>query len=147
MAARTERDMLNGLIEICRDGARGFQLAADRVSDPELKRLFTDAAGQRGLFAAELLPFAQRLGGEADAGGTTRGKLHRGWMTIKNAMAKDDEHMVLDEALRGEEAAVDVYADAVTSLLPPNARPIVERQYEQIQGVQRELSEFARPCA
>jgi len=147
MAARTERDMLNGLIEICRDGARGFQLAADRVSDPELKRFFTDAAGQRGLFAAELLPFAQRLGGEADAGGTTRGKLHRGWMTIKNAMAKDDEHMVLDEALRGEEAAVDVYADAVTSLLPPNARPIVERQYEQIQGVQRELSEFARPCA
>lgn len=41
MSARTERDTLNGLIEICRDGARGFRLAADHVADPELKQLFT----------------------------------------------------------------------------------------------------------
>jgi len=144
---RTERDILNGLIEICRDGARGFQLAAGHVNDPALKRLFADAACQRDLFAAELLPFAQRLGGESDTGGTTRGKLHRGLMRIKDAVTGYDEGQVLEEALRGEAAAVGVYADAITNLLPPNARPVIEKQYEQIRGVLAELSEFALPCA
>lgn len=144
---RTERDILNGLIEICRDGARGFQLAADHVSDPALKRLFTDAACQRDLFAAELLPFAQRLGGESDTEGTARGKLHRGWMLLKDAIMRSDEAQVLEEARRGEVAAVGVYAEAITNLLPPNARPVVEKQYEQIRGVLAELSEFALPCA
>jgi len=144
---RTERDILNGLIEICRDGARGFQLAADHVSDPELKRLFAEAAGQRDLFAAELLPFAQRLGGESDTDGTARGKLHRGWMMLKDAISRHDDRLVLEEALRGEAAAVRVYAEAITNLLPPNARPVVEKQYEQVRRGLAELSEFALPCA
>ena len=46
-----------------------------------------------------------------------------------------------------EAAAVDAYSDAISSLLPPNARPVVEHQYEGIRLVQRELSEFALPCA
>lgn len=147
MAARTERDTLNSLIEICRDGARGFRLAADHVADPELKRIFSGAALQRDLFAAELLPFAQRLGGENDASGTARGALHRGWMIVKDAITHHDEHQVLAEALRGEAAAADTYADAVMSLLPPNARPVIERQYEEIRGMQRELDELTLPVA
>ena len=144
---RTERDILNGLIEICRDGARGFQMAADHVNDPALKRLFTDGACQRAVFAAELLPFAQRLGGESDADGTARGKIHRGLMMIKNAMTVDDEGQVLEEALRGEIAAVAAYAEAITNLLPPNARPVVEKQYEQTRSTLAELREFAFPYA
>lgn len=147
MAARTERDTLNGLIEICRDGARGFRLAANHVADPELKRLFSEAALQRELFAAELLPYAQRLGGESDTHGTARGTLHRGWMIVKDAMTKYDESTVLAEAIRGEAVAADTYADAVMSLLPPNSRPVIERQYETIRGVQRELDELALPAA
>lgn len=147
MAARTERDTLNELIEICRDGARGFRLAADHVGDPELKRIFVDAARQRDLFATELLPFAQRLGGESDLPGTARGALHRGWMHLKDAMLHYDEHEVLAEALRGETFAANTYADAVMSLLPPNARPVIERQYDEIRGVQHELDEIALPVA
>ena len=147
MAARTERDTLNGLIEICRDGARGFRLAADHVADPELKQLFRDTALQRELFAAELLPYAQRLGGDNDARGTTRGTLHRGWMIVKDALQQYDESAVLAEAIRGEAAAANTYADAVTSLLPPNSRPVIQRQYDSIRGVQRELGELALPVA
>ena len=147
MAARTERDTLNTLIEICRDGARGFRLAADHVADPELKRIFSETALQRELFAAELLPYAQRLGGDADARGTTRGALHRGWMMVKDAMTHYDESTVLAEAIRGEATAANTYADAVMSMLPPNSRPVIERQYESIRGVQRELDELALPVA
>jgi uncharacterized protein (TIGR02284 family) len=147
MAARTERDTLNGLIEICRDGARGFRLAADHVADPELKRIFTDTAHQRELFAAELLPYAQRLGGDNDAAGTARGALHRGWMMVKDAMTHYDEAAVLAEAIRGEAVAANTYAEATMGLLPPNARPVIERQYEAVRSVQRELDELALPIA
>ena len=147
MTGRTERDTLNSLIEICRDGARGFRLAADHVTDPELKRVFTETARQRQLFAAELLPYAQRLGGENDAQGTTKGALHRGWMMIKDAMTGHDDGAMLTEAVRGEAAAADTYSEAVTSMLPPNARPVIERQYSAIREVQRELNAIALPCA
>ena len=147
MSARTERDTLNNLIEICRDGMRGFRLAADHVSDPGLKRIFSETALQRELFASELVPIAQRLGGGDDAGGTAKGALHRGWMRLKDAMAKYDDGMVLTEAIRGEAHAADAYADAVTSFLPPDARPVIERQYSAVREVQRDLEEIALPCA
>ena len=147
MAARTERDTLNGLIEICRDGARGFQFAAAHVADPELKRLFTDTARQRDLFAAELLPYAYRLGGDSDAAGTAQGALHRGWMRLRDAISGYDERMILDEARRGESAAVAAYKDAIDSLLPPSARPLIERQYRDIRDTQGELFELSLPCS
>jgi uncharacterized protein (TIGR02284 family) len=145
MAARTERDTLNGLIEICRDGARGFRLAADHVADAELKRIFSDTALQRDLFATELLPYAQRLGGDSDAPGTVKGTLHRGWMMVKDALMRYDERAVLAEAVRGEASAAGAYADAVMGMLPPNARPVIERQYQSIRSVQRELEEMVMP--
>ena len=139
MSERTERDTLNALIEMCRDGARGFRLAAEHVGSPDLKEFFTGTAAQREQFAAELLPYAQRLGGGQDAAGTTRGALHRGWMMLKDAMTNHDEDAVIVEAVRGEAAAANAYAEAVMSVLPPDARPMIDRQYEQIRNAQREL--------
>jgi uncharacterized protein (TIGR02284 family) len=147
MAARTERDTLNGLIEICRDSAKGFRLAADHVADPELKRLFEEAARQREVFAVELVPYAQRLGGRIETPGTTAAALHRGWIRIKDVMSGYDERAVLAEALRGESVAANTYAEAVMNLLPPNARPVIERQYAEIRSVQHELDEIALPAA
>lgn len=147
MAARTERDTLNELIDVCRDGARGFQLAADHVGDPELKRIFGDAARQRNLFAAELLPFAQRLGGFGGGDGTTRAALHRGWMIVKDAVMQYDDRAVLQEARRGESVAANTYAEAVMNILPPNARPVIERQYAAVRDVQHDLEEIALPVA
>jgi uncharacterized protein (TIGR02284 family) len=147
MSARSERDTLNSLIEICRDGTRGFGLAADQVSDSGLKRIFSDTALQRERFVSELVPLAQRLGGEDDADGTAKGALHRGWMRVKDAIAKYDDGMVLTEAIRGEAHAADAYADALMSFLPPDARPVIERQYNAIRDVLLDLEEITLPCA
>lgn len=142
MSARTERDILNSLIEACRDGARGFRLAADHVGSRDLKEFFANTARQRERFAGELLPYAQRLGGGRDGDGTALGTVHRGWMMVKDAITNHDEDAVMREAVRGEAAAANTYAAAVMDVLPPDARPIIDRQYEQIRVTQRELDQL-----
>lgn len=142
MSGRTQRDTLNTLIETCRDGARGFQFAADHVRSRDLKEFFASTALQRDRFAAELLPYAQRLGGGQDAAGTAAGALHRGWMMFKDAVTHHGEDAVMVEAARGEAAAASVYAEAMTAQLPPDVLPVIETQHARILAAQRELAEL-----
>jgi uncharacterized protein (TIGR02284 family) len=63
-------------------------------------------------------------------------------MMLKDAISNYDEDAVMAEAVRGENSAANTYAEAVMDLLPPDARPTIERQYEQIRASQRELDEL-----
>lgn len=142
MAGRTEAEIVAGLLDICRDAGRGFRVAADCVADPELKRVFTDAARRRDVFATELLPFAHA----ETSTGTAGGALHRRWMLLKDALTNHNEASILDEAIRGESIAVDVYTDAIGSMLPPRARPIVQRHLDEIRELLDDLKLLALPC-
>ncbi|MCU0627825.1 MAG: PA2169 family four-helix-bundle protein, partial [Gemmatimonadaceae bacterium] len=44
---RSTTDILNDLIETCKDGADGYRAAAEDVQDSSLKALFTQLAAQR----------------------------------------------------------------------------------------------------
>ncbi len=128
MAERTEREVLNRLIQTCRDGERGFRYAANHVRDATVKSLFLEIASQRDEFAGEILPHAQRLGGAMEPDGSVAGALHRGWMTIKDTMGVHDDAAIIREAERGERAALAAYEDALNGMLPPTARDVIERQ-------------------
>lgn len=132
MAERTERDVLNQLIETCKDGERGFRHAANHVNDASLKALFTEIASQRERFAADLLPHAQRLGGATESDGTTTAALHRGWMSIRDTLSGHDDKAIVREAERGEDAALAAYKDAVEGMLPPATRDLIELQYAEV---------------
>jgi uncharacterized protein (TIGR02284 family) len=54
-------DVLNGLIETCKDGQEGFQTAAESIEDPELGQLLHEYAQERAAFAAELQTAVRRL--------------------------------------------------------------------------------------
>ena len=131
MTDQTERGTLNHLIETCRDAERGFRYAANHISETTAKTLFLEIALQREAFAAALLPHAQRLGGAADSSGSVGGALHRGWMTLKDAM-RHDETAIIREAERGERVALGAYTPALEGILPPTAVDLVESQREQI---------------
>ena len=131
MAERTEREVLHHLIEICKDGERGFRTAAEQVAAPVLKSLFADLAAQRRQLATALTPHLQRLGGLAD-GGTNAGTLHRGWMVLRGLAAGDHDHAIVTEAERGEHAALHAYNDALHGMLPPTVTDLVEEQRDAI---------------
>ena len=131
MAERNEREVLHHLIEICKDGERGFRTAAEHVGAPVLKTLFADLAAQRRQFAADLAPHLQRLGGVVD-GGTHAGTLHRGWMVLRGFVPGDHDHAIVTEAERGEHAALRAYNDALHRMLPPTVTDLVEEQRDAI---------------
>jgi uncharacterized protein (TIGR02284 family) len=124
---------LNGLLETCRDGARGFRSAAEGVADINIRRLLESYAQQRTEFTAELEREVQRLGGDPADHGHMAGVLHRGWINLKAAVTGKDDHAILGEAERGEDYAVRVYRQALDSGLTADLHGVVDRQCMQIQ--------------
>jgi uncharacterized protein (TIGR02284 family) len=120
---------LNGLIETCKDGEKGFRTAAEGITNGDLATLFMNYSEQRASFAAELQAEVRRLGGDPDGGGTALGAVHRGWIDIKAAVAGKDEGAVIAEAERGEDHAVREYRKALEKSLPTSIQTIVENQY------------------
>jgi uncharacterized protein (TIGR02284 family) len=133
MTDRSERAVLNHLIETCKDAERGFRHVAEHAKNPTVKSLFLDIASQRAGFAADLLPHAQRLGGPREGEGTTAGALHRTWINLRSAISKDDEITAVHEAERGEHFSLGVYENAIEGLLPPTVRDVIESQYAELQ--------------
>jgi uncharacterized protein (TIGR02284 family) len=142
MAERNERWVINQLIDSCKDGERGFRYAANHVHDAAVKALFTEIASEREQFVVDLLPHAQRLGGANESDGTTAGALHRGWMTIKDALTGHDDAAIIREAERGENAALSVYENALEGLLPPVTRELVERQDAKVRHARERIRMF-----
>jgi uncharacterized protein (TIGR02284 family) len=122
-------DVLNGLIETCKDGQEGFQTAAESIEDPELGQLLHEYAQERAAFAAELQTAVRRLGGDPELKGTVGGALHRGWMNVKSTMTGQDAAAIFGAAETGEDSARQSYEEALATDLPADVRTMVDRQY------------------
>ena len=127
------RSTLNDLIETCKDGDEGFRAAAEKVKDATIKSDFLKYSRQRAGFAGELQAEVTRIGGEPAKSGSTAGAIHRGWIGLKSAVTGDSDHGILEEAERGEDAAVKNYRDALNKKLPGDIEAIVSRQLREVQ--------------
>ena len=125
--------VLNGLIETCKDGEQGFRTSAEKVKDASLKSLFSKYASQRAGYVQELTAAVTQLGGDPAKSGHITGALHRGWMNLKEAFARDEDRAIVNEAESGEDAAVKAYQEALGSTLPGNVGTLVQTQYAGIQ--------------
>jgi uncharacterized protein (TIGR02284 family) len=142
MAEQTPRLVLNHLIETCRDSERGYRAAAALVEGPSLKARLLEMADTRASYAAELLPHAQRMGGDEAAEGTRAAAIHRRWMDIKARISPHDDHAVFAEVLRGDEVTLRTYETALEELLPERVREVVEEQAKNIRQVHERLLEL-----
>ncbi len=123
---------LNTLIDTCKDGELGFRGAADHIKSQELKTLLASMADRCTEAAGELSVLVRHLDGDPDQRGSIAGALHRGWVDLKAMMIRDDDHAVLEECERGEDAAKARYRDALGKDLPPNVRAVIDRQYHGV---------------
>src|SRR5438046_2541206 len=130
MAATNDQavEVLNRLIQACKDGEKGYRTAAEGVRTPELKQLFDSYASQRACFAGELQAEVERLGGKPQENGSDLGLLHCGWMNIKALVTGHNEAAVIAECESGEDAVFKTYEEAMQADLPQEARSAIGRQ-------------------
>jgi uncharacterized protein (TIGR02284 family) len=125
--------LINGLIEVCKDGQEGFKSAAEGIEDSDLKTLFYEYSQQRAQFAGDLQNEVLRLGGDPEKSGSVVGSMHRGWIDLKSAILGKDVKAILNECERGEDSAVSNYKDAMDNNLPANVANLILRQSYAIQ--------------
>lgn len=131
-------DTLNDLVETCKDGEYGFRSCAEHVEGTSLKQTLNRYADECRAAAAELQSLVVSMGGKADDSGTVTGAMHRGWVSVKGTLVGHSDVAMLEEAERGEDAALSRYRDALKEELPGDVRAAVERQYA---GVKRNHDE------
>jgi uncharacterized protein (TIGR02284 family) len=137
----TPTSTLKNLVVTLNDGHEGYKQSAENVTDPALKALFSKFSLQRSKMAGELEAELLSLGEDdpQDEGTSLRGKVHRGWINLKAAITKKDDHAVLEEAERGEDVAKEAYQEALETELPANIREIVVNQATDILTAHNEV--------
>jgi len=125
---------LRQLISISEDCRDGYLEASASVRNKDLQELFAMISQQRREFAMELQRLVLSFHGEPDPGKDFPGLVRLFWLELKAAITAGDEHTILYECERSEEAAVNAYRSVLKDTnLPPDVRLTVERQWEAVQ--------------
>jgi len=122
---------LNSLIEISRDGQKGFQEASAKIESPQIKEFCSKQSMARARFVGELQPQVRSLGGEPEKTGSVAAAVHRGWIDLTSTLGGGD-HAILIATETGEDYAVGEYKKALDVNLPAPVRRIVERQFRSV---------------
>lgn len=143
------RETLKDLVQILHDGQKGFKKASEDVEDHRLKEIFSRLSLQRSKFAGDLEE-ELRLLGEKDPqneGTTVTGAVHRVWIDLKAAITGNNNHAILIEAERGEDAAVKAYREALEDdELPSPLRTTITRQAVEVKAAHDEVKALRDSC-
>ena len=125
-------DVLEKLVETCKDGQNGFRDASEHVKDPSIKKLFSELSLERAQFAGELQTELHRLGKrDVEQSGSVSAALHRTWIDLKANLGGGDSS-ILSSAEAGEDNAKKNYQEAEEADLPGDIRTIVIRQAQSV---------------
>lgn len=129
---------LNTCVEICTDAEKGYGAAAADVRDPDLKAFFLQRAQERSESVLALQEEIRKLGGFSENQGTALGTAHRGWTGLRLALEGRNDRFIVEEWVRGEEAALagfnHAFRHAPLSELPLETRGLVLQLYGSIQA-------------
>ena len=137
---------IQDLVQTLEDGRKGFADAADKLADDgntQLADEFRQFAEQRQRFSSELRTVATGAGVTIDEDGSIAGALHRGWISLKDALTGDDAQAIAAAAKSGEEHAVSEYEKALDGELPGEVATLVKRQAEEIRTVRDRVAALA----
>lgn len=130
------------LVETLKDGERGFASAAERLRNsdrPEWAATLERFSEQRAAFRREIVALGHRYDDDVDESGSVAAALHRGWISLKDALAGDDAGRVLAAAGTGEGHAVSEYEKALDQDLSSGFRELVTRQHAAVLAARDEV--------
>lgn len=130
------------LVETLRDGQNGFAASADKLADserPEWAETMRRLQQQRVQFAQEIVAMGHEYGDDVDESGSALAKVHRGWLSLKDALTGDKPSGVLDAAVQGEDHTVSEYEKALEQDLSDGFRTVVQRQHAAVVAARDEV--------
>ena len=130
------------LVQTLRDGEAGYSAAADKLRDSdrsEWAATMQRLSEQRADFRREIVALGHEYGDDVDESGTAAAALHRGWISLKDAVTGDDAGAVLGTAVTGEDHAVSEYEKALEKDLSDGFRDVVSRQHQAVVAARDEV--------
>ncbi len=138
-------DKLNDLLEKNYDSEKGYQLAEEKVDDPRLKEIFKSRSQNRYDHGHELKAEIKKYGESPDKGTSIKGDIHRSWMNIKSSLSSNKEEAILEEAIRGEKAAVENYDEVIGEAdIPATTKELLTKQRDHIKSALEEVKKLER---
>jgi uncharacterized protein (TIGR02284 family) len=123
------------LVETLKDGRDGFASAAEKLRDsdsPDAAVTLERLSEQRAGFARDIVSMGHAYGDDVDESGSFAATVHRGWLSLKDALTGDDASGVLGAAVTGEDHAVSEYEKALADDLSDGFRAVVQQQHAAI---------------
>src|SRR5215469_155148 len=128
-------NVVENLIETCKDGLRGYHDAAEDVKSPASKTFFNEQSAERARFAQELQTKLATLGRlDMKVSASVGGAMHRAWLGTKANLGGGDK-TILESVEAGEDTAQDTYNQVLSGTLPSTLMEIVRRQAASVQPV------------
>lgn len=130
------------LVETLKDGEKGFASASEKLKDgnhPEWASKLQQLSEQRAGFQREIVALGHEYGDDVDESGSAVAALHRGWVSVKDALTGDDAGGVLGAALTGEDHTISEYEKALEQGLSDGFRDVVSRQHKAIVAARAEV--------
>jgi uncharacterized protein (TIGR02284 family) len=141
--ATTTIEVLNDLIEINYDRIEGYRKAAEESKefDESLHPLFQSKADESRKHVSALVESVRALGGKAERGSTTMGKIYRAWMDVKATFSGNDRQSMIASCEYGEDQALKAYNKALDAdaNVDPAARQMISTQKNTIQRSHDEI--------
>lgn len=120
---------INDIIQKNEDAIKGYEKAAENTEEAGLERYFRNKAQERRTFLVELKAATPALETRDKIDGSTAGAMHRTWMDVKAFFSGDDAEAMLEEAIRGDKAAIDEYNEVLADThIPPTVATIIRTQ-------------------
>lgn len=117
-----------------KDAEMGFEKAAKIAKGYALQEYFERKAVDRKNFNKRLLAEIQVSYPDMKSDGSFTGTIHRAWMDIKALFLADDDESMLEEAIRGDRAALEEYDELLENpVLPKGLSKLLQEQRENIQ--------------
>ncbi len=131
------KDTLSGvqeLIQINLDSHVGFRTVAEQVESAPIARLFRECSDERRGFANDLQRIVRANGETPETDGSIKGAAHRWWVSVRGMVQDGDEHAMLAEAERGEDAIKHKYEEVLREI-PGNAvSDVLHLQYASVKS-------------
>ena len=124
---------IHTVLESLIDSQEALVAIGEKLEDRNLKHFFLTESLTRAQFRGELESVLNQEGiSNLRESGTTAGALHRVWARLKFKLGGGD-HTLLATAEQGEDAAREVYDNAIQAALPLPLRKVLASQAAHIQ--------------